>query len=365
MTTRPSTPPTGMEATPVGSATAAGLASPAAAVPARMWAIVQDEYGRPDEVLRLEEVAVPVPSDNEVLVRVHAASIHVGDLVMIRGEPVIARVATGIRKPNNRVPGTDIAGTVVAIGKSVTEWQSGDQVFGWCAGAFAEYVCAGEDHLAPRPANLTLEQAAAIGVSASAALQLLRGRVQPGKRVLVNGASGGLGSFAVQIAAAFGAEVTGVCSTGNVDTIRSLGAAHVIDYRKENFTLGTQRYDFILDNVANHSLSRTRRALTADGILQSNNGTTGGRWFGTMGTVIKTAMMSRFTRRQAGPSIKFQNRDDLLALKDLVEAGKVTPLIDRTYPLSQAAQALTEVGEGHARGTVVLSVESRDVADAE
>jgi NADPH:quinone reductase-like Zn-dependent oxidoreductase len=330
-----------------------------------MRAIVQDKYGRPDEVLKLDEVAVPVPSDNEVLVRVHAASIHVGDLVMIEGEPVIARMAIGIRRPNNRVPGTDIAGTVVAIGKSVTQWQTGDQVFGWCTGAFAEYVCAGEDHFAPRPANLTLEQAAAVGVSASTALQLLRDRVQPGQRVLVNGASGGLGSFAVQLAAAFGAEVTGVCSTGNVDMVRSLGAAHVVDYTKDDFTVGSERYDFILDNVANHSLSGTRRALAADGVLQSNNGTAGGRWFGTMGTVLKTAVVSRFTRRQAGPSIKFQNRDDLFALKDLIEAGKVTPLIGRTYPLSQAARAVSHVGEGHARGTVVIRVEAPDGADDE
>lgn len=327
-----------------------------AAVPTSMKAIAQDRYGRPDQVLRLESMAVPVPKGDEVVVRVHAASIHVGDLVGIEGEPVIARLATGIRKPKNRVPGTDIAGTVVAVGNDVTRIRTGDQVFGWCAAAFAEYACAGQDHFVPKPADLSFEQAAAVGVSASAALQLIRDRVRPGQRVLINGASGGLGSFAVQIARALGAEVTAVCSTSNMDTVRSLGASHVIDYSTDDFTLGSERYDFILDNVANHSLSRTRRALTADGVLQSNNGTSGGRWFGTMGTVIKTAIVSKFTRRQAGPSIKFSKREDLIVLKGLIEAGTVIPLIDRIYPLSQAARAVNHVGRGHARGTVVLSV---------
>ncbi len=325
-------------------------------IPHTMQAVVQDQYGRPEEVLKIEQVAVPVPQENQVVVRVHAASIHVGDLVSIQGEPFIARLATGLRKPNNRVPGTDVAGMIVDVGKAVTRFRPGDQVFGWCEGAFAEYVCADEDRFVPKPSNLTLGQAAAVGVSASAALQLLRGKVQPGKKVLINGASGGLGSYAVQIAAAFGAEVTGVCGPNNVETVRSLGAAHVIDYTRDDFTEGGQRYDFILDNVANHSLSRTRRSLTSDGVLQSNNGTSGGRWLGTIGTVIKTAMVSKFTRRQAGPSIKFTNRTDLVALKDLIEAGKVTPLVDRTYPLTQTAQAVSYVGRGHSRGTVVIRV---------
>jgi NADPH:quinone reductase-like Zn-dependent oxidoreductase len=334
------------------------------ATPTTMRAIVQDKYGRPDEVLRLEDLAVPVPKDDEVLVRVHAASIHVGDLVTIGGEPIVARMATGLRKPKNRVPGTDISGTVVAVGDAVRRLRTGDQVFGWCAGAFAEYACAAEGHFVLKPGNLSFEQAAAVGVSASAALQLLRGRVGPGQRVLVNGASGGLGSFAVQIARALGAEVTGVCSTGNLDTVRSLGAAHVIDYTHDDFTRGEQRYDYILDNIANHSLSRTRRALTVHGVLQSNNGTSGGRWFGTMRTVIATAILSKFTRRQAGPSIKFPNREDLVALIDLVAAGKVRPLIGRTYPLTRAPEAIRLVAGGHAVGTVVLIADQGDVPPA-
>jgi NADPH:quinone reductase-like Zn-dependent oxidoreductase len=299
------------------------------------------------------------------VVRVHAASIHVGDVVAIQGEPIIARLATGLRRPKNRVPGTDVAGTVVAVGEAVTALRAGDEVFGWCTGAFAEYVCAGEDHFVPKPSNLTFEQAAAVGVSASAALQLLENRIRPGDRVLVNGASGGLGSYAVQIAAAQGAEVTGVCGPSNVEVVRSIGAAHVVDYTRDDFTRGEQRYDFILDNVANHSLARTRRALTPAGVLQSNNGTRGGRWFGTMGTVLTTAILSRLTRRQAAPSIKFVRRADLVALKDLIEAGVVTPLLERTYPLHEAAEAVAHVADGHARGTVVVVVEPGERSTAE
>ena len=324
--------------------------------PKTMLAVVQDAYGPAEDVLRLEDVPVPVPGPGGIVVRVHAASIHVGDLVAIEGEPIIARFATGLRKPNQPVPGTDIAGTVVAVGDTVTQVRVGDQVFGWCTGAFAEYVTAPEDHFLPKPANLSFEQAAAVGVSATTALQLLRDRAVFGAQVLINGASGGLGSYAVQIASAFGAEVTAVCGPGNLDTVRTLGADHVIDYTKDDFTLGAQRYDFILDNVGNHSLTRTRRVLADQGTLQSNNGTSGGRWFGTLGTVLKTAIISKFTRRQAPPSIKVTNRHDLLILKDLIEDGRVTPLVDRTYPLSQAADALAHVRAGHARGTVVLTV---------
>ncbi|MDQ2660332.1 MAG: NAD(P)-dependent alcohol dehydrogenase [Actinomycetota bacterium] len=327
------------------------------AVPTTMLAVVQDRYGPADEVLNVERMPVPTPQHGEVVVRVHAASVYVGALVFIEGEPMIARMATGLRKPKARVPGTDVSGTVVAVGDAVTQLRVGDEVFGWCSGAFAEFACAAEDQFVLRPSNVSFEQAAAVGVSATAALQLLRDRVQPGDKVLINGASGGLGSYAVQIGAALGAEVTGVCGPANVATVRALGAAHVIDYTRNDFTTDGKRYDFILDNVANHSLSQTRRALTDDGILQSNNGTSGGRWFGTMGTVIKTAIVSRFTRRQAGPSIKFPTRDDLIVLKDLIEDGKVTPLVGRTYPLSQAGRALRHVGEGHARGTVVLTVD--------
>ncbi|HLJ81258.1 MAG TPA: NAD(P)-dependent alcohol dehydrogenase, partial [Ktedonobacterales bacterium] len=225
--------------------------SPPAGQPDMMRAIVQHQYGAPQAVLELQDIAKPVIKDDEVLVRVHAASIHVGDWILMRGVPYVVRMASGLRKPKSRVPGTDIAGTVEAVGKDVTQLRPGDEVFGWCMGAFAEYACAAEDHFVPKPANLTFEQAAAVGVSASTALQLLRdqGKVQPGQKVLINGASGGVGTFAVQIAKAFGAEVTGVCGTRNVDMVRSLGADHVIDYTWENFTQGGQRYDFILDNV--------------------------------------------------------------------------------------------------------------------
>jgi NADPH:quinone reductase-like Zn-dependent oxidoreductase len=323
-----------------------------------MKAIVQDKYGEPEVVLELQDIARPVIKDDEVLVRVHAASLHVGDWILVRGVPYIARMAVGVRKPKNRVPGTDLAGTVEAVGKDVTQLRPGDEVFGWCTGAFAEYASAKADHFVAKPANLTFEQAAAVGVSASTALQLLRdqAKVQPGQKVLINGASGGLGTFAVQIAKAFGDEVTGVCSTSNVDMVRSIGADHVIDYTQEDFTQNKGRYDFILDNVGNHSLSAMRRALTQTGKLQTNNGTSGGRWFGTSGTMIKTTVLSRIAGQQLGPSIKFQNRKDLVALKGLIEAGKVTPVIDRTYPLSETGKAIRHLGEGHARGTVVITV---------
>lgn len=321
-----------------------------------MKAMVQETYGAPEAVLRLQVIGKPAVKDGEVVVRVRAASVHVGDWILVRGVPYIARMAVGISKPKNRIPGTDISGTVESVGTGVTSLKPGDDVFGWCTGAFAEYVSAPQDHFVPKPSNLTFEQAAAVGVSASAALQLLRGRVRPGDRVLINGASGGLGTFAVQIAKAFGAEVTAVCSAKNVEMVRALGADHVIDYALEDFTKGGPKYDFILDNVGNHSPSQTRRALTAIGKLQSNNGTSGGRWFGTTGTMITTAAASMFGRRQLAPAIKFQNRADLLALNELIEAGKVKPVIDRTYPLAQTGEAIGHVGVGHAQGTVVIDM---------
>jgi NADPH:quinone reductase-like Zn-dependent oxidoreductase len=327
-----------------------------------MKAIVQDKYGEPQAVLTVREVAKPAIKDGEVLVRVRAASIHVGDWLVVTGAPYIARPAFG--NPKGRVPGTDISGTVGAVGNGVTDLKPGDEVFGWCTGAFAEYACAPADHFLPKPTNLTLEHAAAVGASASTALQLLRdqGKVQPGQKVLINGASGGVGTFGIQIAKAFGAEVTGVCSTRNVELVRAIGADHVIDYTSEDFTRSGQRYDFILDNVANHSLSDTRRVLTPTGRLQSNNGTSGGRWFGTIGTVIQTAAVSMLDHRQLGPHIKFVNRKDHEVLKGLIEDGKVTPVIDRTYPLSGAPEAIGHVGEGHARGTVVIILSGTDDA---
>jgi NADPH:quinone reductase-like Zn-dependent oxidoreductase len=319
-----------------------------------MKAIVQDKYGSA-EVLEARDIDKPAIADDEVLVRVRAASIHVGDWILMTGSPFVMRLATGLRKPKNRVPGTDVAGTVEAVGKDVERLRPGDEVFGWCAGAFAEYVRAKDDQFVRKPADLTFEQASAIGVSASTALQLLRddGKVRPGQKVLINGASGGVGTFAVQIAKAFGAEVTGVSSTTNVDMVRSIGADHVIDYTHEDFTTGTERYDLILDNVGNHSMARIRRVLTPSGTLISNGGAHSD---GKLSRTVRTMLVSMFVRQQASPTVKTQNHDDLVALKGLVEAGKLTPVIDRTYPLTETPEAIGRVAAGHARGTVVLTV---------
>jgi NADPH:quinone reductase-like Zn-dependent oxidoreductase len=319
-----------------------------------MQAIVQDKYGSAD-VLVARDINKPQVADDEVLVRVEAASIHVGDWILMTGSPFVMRFATGLRKPKNPVPGTDVAGTVEAVGKDVEGLRPGDEVFGWGAGAFAEYVSAKADQFIKKPANLTFEQASAVGVSASTALQLLRdnGKVQPGQKVLINGASGGVGTFAVQIAKAFGAEVTGVTSTKNLDMVRSIGADHVVDYTREDFTSSAERYDLILDNVGNHSMARTRRALTPGGTLISNGG---GHEDGKLGRTLRAMLVSMFVRQQATPTVKSQNHDDLVALKSLVEAGKVTPVIDRTYPLTETRTAIGHVATGHARGTVVLTV---------
>jgi NADPH:quinone reductase-like Zn-dependent oxidoreductase len=319
-----------------------------------MQAITQDAYGSHD-MLKLSDLDKPEIGDGEVLVRVDAASVHVGDWILMTGSPFIMRMATGLRKPKNRVPGTDVAGTVEAVGGDVTQLRPGDEVFGWCTGAFAEYARATEDHFIKKPANLTFEEAAAVGVSASTALQLLRdnGKVRPGQKVLVNGASGGVGTFAVQIAKAFGADVTGVTSTKNVEAVRSIGADHVIDNTREDFTAGAARYDVILDNVGNQSMARTRRALTPTGTLISNGG---GHADGKLSRTLRTMLVSIFVHRQASPTVKTQNHDDLVALRDLVEAGKLTPVIDRTYPLTDTPTAITHVAAGHARGTVVITV---------
>jgi len=319
-----------------------------------MKAITQDRYGSA-AVLEPRDIDMPEIGDDEVLVCVEAASIHVGDWILMTGVPYVMRMATGLRKPKIRVPGTDIAGTVKAVGKDVKGLGAGNEVFGWCKGAFAEYVSAPEDHFVRKPANITFEQAAAVGVSATTALQLLRddGKVQPGQKVLINGASGGVGTFAVQIAKAFGAEVTGVCSSSNMERVRSIGADHVIDYTQDDFTKGAERYDLILDNVGNHSMSETRRALTPNGTLISNGG---GHSDGKLGRTMRTMLVSMFVRQQASPTVKSQNHDDLVALKDLLEAGKVTPVIAGTYPLRQTPAAIAHVAAGHAQGTVVLSV---------
>jgi NADPH:quinone reductase-like Zn-dependent oxidoreductase len=319
-----------------------------------MQAIIQDRYGSA-EVLEAQDIDRPAIGDDEVLVHVRAASVHVGDWILMTGMPYVMRMGTGLSKPKNPVPGTDIAGTVDAVGPQVQSLRPGDDVFGWCTGAFAEYARAPEDQLVKKPANLTFEQAAAVGVSASTALQLLRddAKVQPGQKVLINGASGGVGTFAVQIAKAFGAEVTGVCSTKNLDLVRSIGADHVIDYTQEDFRDGADRYDVILDNVGDRSMADTRRALTPNGTLLSNGG---GHAAGKLGRTIRGLLVSLVVRQQGRPSVKTQNRSDLVALKELVEAGGVRPVIGGTYPLGHTADAIGQVAAGHARGTLVIAV---------
>jgi len=318
-------------------------------------AIVQTGYGSAD-VLELREIDRPVVEDNEVLVRVRAAALNAGDYFTMRGVPAAVRMFTGLLKPRpNYVLGWDVAGPVEAVGKNVRRFQPGDEVFGTCNGAFAEYACAGEGNFALKPANLTLEQAAAVPTAAITALQGLRdvGKVQPGQKVLINGASGGVGTFAVQIAKALGAEVTGVCSTRKVDMVRSIGADHVIDYTQEDLTKSGRRYDLILDNVGNHSFSDYRRVLTPQGMLIPNTGHAG------IGYVIKAFVLSQFVRQQGRPYLARTNYEDMVVLKELTEAGKVTPVVDRTYPLSEVPEALRYLGEGRVRGKVVITVEHR------
>jgi NADPH:quinone reductase-like Zn-dependent oxidoreductase len=322
-----------------------------------MKAIVQDTYGSA-EVLELREIDKPEIADDQVLVRVRAAGVNPADWAVMRGLPYVARPVYGLRKPKNPVRGTDVAGQVEAVGTSVTRFRPGDEVFGWCVGAYAEYASASEDTLALKPANLTFAQAASVPMAGLVALQALRdhGNVQAGQSVLINGASGGIGTFAVQIAKSLGAQVTGVCSTGNADMVRSIGADLVIDYTQKDFTQGGQRYDFILDNVANHPLSDLRGALTPTGTLVPNGGGFDNRWFASGGRVIKAHVLDRFVNNTLRPFLVSFNLEDLVALKELIEAGKLTPVMDRTYPLAETPQAISQVGEGHARGKVAITV---------
>jgi NADPH:quinone reductase-like Zn-dependent oxidoreductase len=325
-----------------------------------MRAIVQDEYGSP-EVLEPRDIGRPEVAAGEVLLRVRAAGVNPADWAIVGGLPYIARPVYGLRKPKNAVRGTDVAGTVEGVGAGVTRFRPGDEVFGWCGGlggAFAEYASVSEDALALRPANLTFEQAAAVPMAGLVALQALRdhGGVRAGHRVLINGASGSIGTFAVQIAKAFGAEVTGVCSTRNVDMVRSIGADHVVDYTQEDFTRKDRRYDFILDNVANRSLSDLRRALTPTGTLVPNGGGFNNHWFASGGRVVGAHLLNRFVGHRLRPFLVSPKLEDLVALKELIEAGKVTPVIDRTYPLGETPEAVGHVGGGHARGKVVITV---------
>ena len=323
-----------------------------------MKAIVQGKFGSPHDVLTLKEIERPAVGVDEALVRVRAASIHIGDFYTIGGLPYIMRPMFSSMRAKNRVPGTDISGTVEAVGTNVTELQPGDDVFGSYKGAFAEYASFPEASLALKPEDLTFEQASAVGVSALTALQALRdqGKIQPGQRVLITGASGGVGTFAVQIANAFGAEVTGVCSTRNVEMVRSIGAGHVIDYTREDFIDGEQRYDFILDNVGNHSLSDTRRVLKPTGKLLANGAPVGG-WVGGLNYFVAAFALSLFVRQQGRPFVSASNPQDLAALKELAEAGKITPVVDRTYPLNEAPDAVAHVGEGHAQGKTIITVD--------
>ena len=324
-----------------------------------MKTIVQDEYGPPD-VLELRDVDEPEIGDEEVLVHVRAAGVNPGDWAIMSGLPYIARPVYGLRKPKNAVRGTDVAGSVEAVGTGVTRLQPGEEVFGWCGGlggAFAEYSSVSEGALAPKPANLDFEQAAAVPMAGIVALQALRdhGDVRAGHKVLINGASGGVGTFAVQIAKALGAEVTGVCSTRNVEMVRSIGADHVIDYTREDFTHMDRRYDFVLDNVANHSLSELRGALAPTGTLVPNGGGFDNRWFAGGGRVIGARVLNRFVSHRLRPFLVSPRLEDLVVLKELIEAGKVTPVIDRAYPLGEIPEAIGRVGGGHARGKIAVT----------
>ena len=330
-------------------------AGPASA--ATMRAAVQHRYG-PPSVLELSELGLPLPGRGDVLVQVGAASVHPGDYFVMTGEPYVLRLAFGLRRPRHGIPGRDLAGVVAAVGKGVTALRPGDEVFGWStAGTLAEYAYVPADNLVSVPADLSVVDAAAVPTSAMTALQALRdiANVRPGQAVLVTGASGGVGSFAVQIAKAFGAEVTGVCSTHNVDLVRSLGADHVVDYTRTDFTRTEKRYDVILDNVEAQPLAAVRRALTPTGTLIPNSGR-GGRWLGPLGRIVKARVLSGFTRQQLKPFLSVGKRQDLLTLADLLTTGQVTPVIDRTHPLDEAADALRHVGAGHTRGKVVITV---------
>jgi NADPH:quinone reductase-like Zn-dependent oxidoreductase len=318
-----------------------------------MKAVIQTGYGSAD-VMEFKKVEKPTPGDGEVLVRVLAASLAAGEYYGMRGKPFPIRFYIGFPKPKKDfVVGLDCAGVVESVGSGVTRFKRGDEVYGECRGSCAEYTVAKEGSLAPKPPNLSFEQAAAVPTSACTALQGVRdhGKVKPGHKVLINGASGGVGPFAVQIAKALGAEVTAVCSTRNVEMLRGIGADHVIDYTKEDFTKGSARYDVIMDNVASHSLSATRRVLTPDGLHIPSSGQAG------MGWIVAAALAGIFVRQQGSPFVASTNSESLVALNELIEAGKVTPVVDRTYPLSDTSEAFRYLDEGHARGKVIIAVQ--------
>ncbi len=322
-----------------------------------MKAIVYTDYG-PPEVLRLAEVSKSTPKEDEVLLEIWAASVNPLDWHFMRGSPYFLRLMAGLRQPKVNRLGVDVAGVVEAVGRNVTQFQPGDGVFGVCRGAFAESVCAPAKGLVRKPANLTFEQAAAVPIAAISALKGLRdkGQLQRGQKVLINGAAGGVGTFAVQLARMFGADVTGVCRTRNVELVRSLGAAHVIDYTKENFTQSEQRYDVILDTVGNHSLSDCRRALTAAGTLVMVGGPNTRRWLGPMSGMLTSLVCAPFVSQKLRPFLAHLHGDDLNVLRELLETGKIVPSIDRSYSLQEVPAAIRYLEEGHARGKVVITM---------
>src|SRR6185503_1584845 len=322
-----------------------------------MKAIVQVRYGSTD-VLRLTDIDKPVPRNDEVRIRVHAAAVNIGDWHLLHGVPYVMRLGIGLRRPRREIPGLDIAGQVEAIGRNVKQFRPGDEVFGWCKGAFAEYACAAESNLLPKPANLTFEQSAAVGDSAFTALAAVRdqGKVQPGQRVLINGASGGVGTFAVQIAKSFGATVIGVCSTNNTDLVRSIGADQVIDYTKDDFSQAVQPCDVMLDLVGTRSLSDCLRVLTPRGTYVVVGVRDMGRWFG-LGRQAKALSLSPFVRQRMRLFVVRRNREDLAVLKKLVEGGKIGPVLERRYALGDAPEALRHQGEGHTRGKLVIGTD--------
>jgi NADPH:quinone reductase-like Zn-dependent oxidoreductase len=333
-----------------------------AAVPTNpMKAIVYCDYGVPN--LKLQDIEKPTPADDQLLVKVRAASVNPLDWHYVEGTPYMMRaLGVGLRKPKDTRLGVDFAGSVEAVGKNVTKFKVGDEVFGGKTGAFAEYVCVREPRaVASKPANITFEQAASVPIAAITALQGVRdkGKVQPGQKVLINGASGGVGTFAVQIAKSFGADVTGVCSTRNLDMVRSLGADHVIDYTKEDFTKGSERYDVIIDNVANHSLLECRRALKPNGIYVLIGGGSANEQglIGPLINPIKAMLLSPFVSQTMGMLLADLNHNDLAMLADLMQSGKMKPVIDRTYKLSDLPDAIRYLEQGHARGKVVITVD--------
>ena len=347
----------------LGSLLALSYESPCEAAPPlsvgtpSMKAIVHRCYGSPD-VLALEDVAKPIPADDQVLVKVRAASVNPLDWHGLRGEPYVMRLSSGFGLPKNVRLGVDFAGTVEAVGKSVTRFRPGDEVFGGRGGSLAEYVTVGESWaIASKPANVTFEQAAAVPVAAITALQALRdkGRIQPGQKVLINGASGGVGTFAVQIGKAFGAEVTGVCSTRNLAMVRDLGADHVVDYTREDFTRSGERYDLIVDMVASRPLSEYRRVLKPEGVYVVVGATSDGRWLGPLVPMIKAIAYAPFVSEELVTFIAALNKDDLLVLSDLMQAGKVTPVIDRRFGSREVPDAIRYLEEGHARGKVIVT----------